>query len=435
MSDMQKSHWVADASQIHTKVEFTKVDKENRLVSGFATLDNEDSHDDVVEADASRGAFERFRGNIREMHQPIAVGRLADFYEDSYYDPKTGIMHKGIYVSAYVSKGAQDTWEKVLDGTLTGFSIGGNIKKSESEFVKDASGDGGKAVRFIKEYDLIELSLVDNPANQLANVFSIQKSDTGSVIKGMVTDVEVVNVFWCESDKLAKNSSEESATCRVCGDGMKVIGWFEKGEDETTKVEETVTKFLRQREDDKVTNGEGGVNKMADENVNEETPKVDAEATEVAVPVDEVPSEELTEEELAAEEEAVPVEVQAEPDFEKLFDSLKSSLDETRDSVQKAVSAVETKVDEKVDGLTKAVDENTSKYDEMRGELRDEFQKGLDALSERLDGIKVEREGVEKRLEALESSTAIKKSADDEDSAENNKLQKGFWSGTILNGS
>lgn len=428
MTEIHKAHWQVDQNSIKAQVGFTKVDVENRIVSGFATLDNEDAHDDVVEAAASRAAFERFRGNIREMHQPIAAGRLVEFKEDSYFDPKTKKVYKGIYVSAYISKGAQSTWEKVLDNTLSGFSIGGNIKKSETEFVKSAEGDEGKTIRFIKEYDLIELSLVDNPANQLANVFSIQKSDTGSVIKGMVADVEVVNVFWCENDKLAKASSTDAAECRICGDSMKAIDWFEKSEDESTKVEEIVNKFLRQREDDSVTTGEGGVNKMADENENVETEEV--------VPVEEIPSEEKEQQEEEAAEAATE-EVPTEPDFEKLFDDLKGSvtksLDENKAAVEEAVSAVQTQVDEKVSNLEKSLNENASKVDELKEELRGEFQKSLDDLSEKIDGLKAVREDVEKRLDNLESATAIKKSNDGDDAADDdNKLQKGFWSGAIL---
>src|SRR6478609_313115 len=423
MTEIRKTHWDIGQDSIKAQVGFSKVDKVNRIVSGFATLDNEDSHDDVVEAAASREAFKRFRGNIREMHQPIAAGRLVDFKEDSYYDPETKKLHKGIYVSAYVSKGAEATWEKVLDGTLSGFSIGGNIKKSETELVKSADGEDGKPIRFIKEYDLIELSLVDNPANQLANVFSIQKSDTGSVIKGMVADVEFVNVFWCENDKLAKNSTSETAECHNCGNLMKNIGWFERAEDEATKVDEIVTKFLRQGEDDAVTSGEGGVN-MADEN------KVDTPAEE-AVVVEEVAPEGDT-----VEKAEAPVEVASEPDFEKLIDDLKSavtkSLDESKATVEEAVSAV----DERVSDLQKSLDENASKVDSVKDELREEFAKSLsealDNLSERLDSVKSEREDMEKRLDALESATAIKKSSDVEDNEDGTKLQKGFWSGTIL---
>src|SRR5690349_22805924 len=155
--DLRKSHWEADANRVSLAMPISKIDKENRLVSGFATLDNVDTSKDVVTAEASKGAFERFRGNIREMHQPIAAGRLVDFKEEEFFHD--GEFYRGIYATAYISKGAQDTWEKVLDGTLSGFSIGGNIVEQETKFVKDA-GPNGETIRYIEKYDLIELSLV-----------------------------------------------------------------------------------------------------------------------------------------------------------------------------------------------------------------------------------------------------------------------------------
>ncbi len=45
---------------------FSKVDKERRIVSGFASLDNLDKQNDIVTAEASMKAFAKFRGNIRE---------------------------------------------------------------------------------------------------------------------------------------------------------------------------------------------------------------------------------------------------------------------------------------------------------------------------------------------------------------------------------
>jgi hypothetical protein len=53
-----------------------KVDVERRTVSGFATLDNVDKQADIVTTEASLKAFSKFRGNIREMHQPTAVGKM-----------------------------------------------------------------------------------------------------------------------------------------------------------------------------------------------------------------------------------------------------------------------------------------------------------------------------------------------------------------------
>ena len=130
--NIEKSLWSSHGDNITLSVPFTKVNREKRTVSGFATLDNVDQTGDVVTSEASMKAFENFRGNLREMHQPVAVGKIVSFKPETYYDPASKEFYNGVYVDAYISKGAQDTWEKVLDGTLAGFSIGGKIIESDN---------------------------------------------------------------------------------------------------------------------------------------------------------------------------------------------------------------------------------------------------------------------------------------------------------------
>jgi hypothetical protein len=222
--EINKSYWHSDGDRISLSVPFFKVDEERRIVSGFATLDNVDRHNDIVDAEASIKAFETFRGNLREMHQPIAVGKVTNFREEQFYDKSTGQTYRGVFVDTYVSKGAQDTWEKVVDGTLSGFSIGGNITKV------DSVQKGDDMVRVIKEYELVELSLVDSPANQLANVFSIQKVDDRIVATGIATEIKMDNIFWCESDQIAVAKDNDSSTCLVCNSDMTNIGWVESND-------------------------------------------------------------------------------------------------------------------------------------------------------------------------------------------------------------
>lgn len=222
--EIRKSYWHSDGDRISLSVPFFKVDEERRIVSGFATLDNVDRHGDIVDAAASLKAFDTFRGNLREMHQPIAVGKVTNFREEQFFDKETGQAYRGVFVDTYVSKGAQDTWEKVLDGTLSGFSIGGNITKV------DNIQKGEDIVRVIKEYDLVELSLVDSPANQLANVFSIQKVDDQLVASGIVADIKMDNIFWCETDQIAVAKDTDSSQCLVCDDQMTNIGWVESND-------------------------------------------------------------------------------------------------------------------------------------------------------------------------------------------------------------
>ena len=92
--------WHSTDNKICLSLPFAKVDKEKRMVSGFATLDNLDRHGDVVTADASQSAFDKFRGNLREMHQPIAVGKVLSFNTQDFYDAKSNKTFKGVYVDA-----------------------------------------------------------------------------------------------------------------------------------------------------------------------------------------------------------------------------------------------------------------------------------------------------------------------------------------------
>jgi hypothetical protein len=157
--------------QISYGVPLLKVDTARRIVSGWATLNNVDSQKDIVTTESSVNAFSKFRGNVRELHERIAAGKLVDYGVTKYFDKMSNKVYDGIFVRAYISKGAPNTWEKVLDGTLNGFSIGGEIVDWDTEI--DENGD---TIRVIKEYTLTELSLVDNPANPLANIVSVEKS-------------------------------------------------------------------------------------------------------------------------------------------------------------------------------------------------------------------------------------------------------------------
>ena len=153
------------------------IKKEQRIISGIATADNVDKSGDIVDFSASLEAFKNWGGNIREMHSPIAVGKAVNF-ESIIIKGEDGEDYNAIRVDAYISKGAQDTWEKILDGTLKAFSIGGKvIQKSEST----SKMFRGKPVNVIEKDVLGELSVVDNPANALATVDIIKRNDDGEL--------------------------------------------------------------------------------------------------------------------------------------------------------------------------------------------------------------------------------------------------------------
>ena len=416
--NVEKAQWTSNGSRVNMSVPLTKVDQERRLVHGFASLDNVDSHDDIVTADASVRAFSRFRGNIREMHQPVAVGKMVGFKEDEFYDPNEGKFYRGVFVTAYVSKGAQDTWEKVLDGTLTGFSIGGEVVDATTEFDKSAN----KPIRYINDYELVELSLVDNPANQLANIFAIEKMADGEhVVKGEITTMDSATAFYCYDDDIAKVSNQESEACPSCGSAMKDIGWFEYGDDQdkSVKLQDAVLKYLASDSDDATE--EGGVDVAKDTveksvNPSDEPIEVGEQGqaqTEVDANLDNAKVEDVEAPDPVAEvsdvEDAEKVEEVEEvsevddagDDLTKMFEGFKNDIEKFLTGKVSDLSAAGEELAGKFDEFSKSVDERLTS-----------LAKEHDKLSEKFARVADDVEKVEKNLNTLQRESAVKKSND-----------------------
>jgi hypothetical protein len=437
---IEKSHWSSNGNDIQLSVPFTKVNREKRTVSGFATLDNLDQTGDVVTQEASLKAFEKFRGNIREMHGPMAVGKMVSFKPETFYDPETKEFYNGVYVDAYISKGAQDTWEKILDGTLQGFSIGGKILDSDNEVNKST----GKPVRFIKEYSLIELSVVDSPANELCNILSIQKMNGELVFKGIATEVKTENIFYCEESDTVFMSDTESFTSPVTGKEATLIGWVETNDvNKAKEIDRILDSHRKSRltlpdtQIAKQANAEGGNTMENLEKLRAPEATVEETAVAEAAVVEEVVAEAA---EVVAEAEAV-VETSAEenniaetlekaadvsevevdePDFAKMLGDLKGFFSDTLSKASEANAAQVTAIKDTVETFSKSVDTRISELAEQHA-----------ALSKAVQDIKDTIDGVEKRVDAVEKDTAIKKSSDLGGSAVTT-VKKSKWNGSFL---
>jgi hypothetical protein len=437
--NIEKSLWSSHGDNISLSVPFTKVNREKRTVSGFATLDNVDQTGDVVTAEASLKAFEGFRGNLREMHNSTAVGKVVSFKPETYYDPKSKEFYNGVYVDAYISKGAQDTWEKVLDGTLSGFSIGGKINESDNEVNKA----NGKTVRFIKDYDLIELSIVDSPANELCNVLSIQKVNGQLIFKGIATEVVTENIFYCEESNSVFISTEKTYDSPVSGKPAQLIGWVESSDvNKSKEIDKILDAYKHSRftlpdtQIAKQANAEGG-NEVSEntENVVVEDAAVEAapeatveETAEVAADaapaVEDAPAEDAVAEDTTAEtlEKAADVSEDKvdEPDFAKMLGDLKGFFSETLNKASEVNAAQVTTIQETVEAFSKSVDARISELAEQHT-----------VLSSAVNDIKSTIDGVQKRVDAVESETAIKKSSD-LGRSEEVTIKKSKWNGSFL---
>ena len=433
--NIEKSLWSSHGDNISLSVPFTKVNREKRTVSGFATLDNLDQTGDVVSAEASLKAFENFRGNIREMHGSNAVGKMVSFRPETFYDPATKEFYNGVYVDAYISKGAQDTWEKVLDGTLAGFSIGGKIIDSENEVNKST----GKPVRFIKEYALMELSVVDSPANELCNILSVQKMNGQLVFKGMATEVVAENIFYCADSDSVFVSTESSYDSPVTGKPATLIGWVESND--VNKAKE-IDKILDLHKKSRLSMPETQIAKQADieggKEVSENTenvvvedavaPEATVEDTAAVAPAEEAPAVEEAPADAVADASAEVLEKAAdvsevmvdEPDFAKMLGDLKGFFSDTLNKASEANAAQVSAIKDTVETFSKSVDGRISELAEQHA-----------ALSKAVEDIKNTIDGVEKRVDAVESETAIKKSSDLGGSQEVT-IKKSKWNGSFL---
>jgi flagellar hook-associated protein FlgK len=430
--NIEKSHWSSNGENLHLSVPFTKVNREKRTVSGFATLDNVDQTGDVVTAEASLKAFENFRGNIREMHTPLAVGKLVSFKPETYYDQNTKKFYNGVYVTTYISKGAQDTWEKVLDGTLSGFSIGGKIFESDNEVNKAT----GQTVRFIKGYDLVELSVVDSPANELCNIFSIEKMNGQMVFKGMAADVVTENIFYCEESNSVFLSTEKTFDSPVSGKPATIIGWVEKSDvNKSNEVEKILDSFKKSRFTlpdtqtiAKQANAEGGNEVSENTDIVADVVEETAPAAEETVAAEETATEDAPAEAVAEDAPAETLEKAAdvsevmvdEPDFAKMLGELKGFFSETLDKASISNAAQVSKVTETVDAFSKSVDSRIS-------EMAEQYS----TLNKAVEDIKNTMDSVQKRVDAVEGETAIKKSSDLGGSQVVTK-SKSKWNGSFL---
>jgi hypothetical protein len=427
--NINKAQWSTSGDNVRLSMPIGKVDVERRMVSGFATLDNIDKQDDIVTTESSIQAFKNFRGNLREMHQPSAVGKIVSFKEDRYFDPNLKKFYSGVYVSAYVSKGAQDAWEKVMDGTYTGFSIGGNIKNWDDAYNEEM----GKSIRVIKEYELFELSLVDSPANQFANIVSIEKQDGHNVIDGMLSKVETENIFMDEDSGIILISDSETALSPTTGKSLKNIGFVEKND--TDKID--MIKFL-------VDSAKGISTIKMTKEVNpmtEATAVLDNTKVENVEVAPEAQPAEVQETPAVVEDVAVAVEAPVETPTDGSADS---SVADAAVEEEKPADVLTDAVEGIKDEVAKALAEINSSLTNAFGDLAatvKSLNEQVAAVTKSLDNVTVDVNNIKgnfnefgKRVDAVVADTAFRKSGDLGEIVqfEPVKVQKSLWGGRFL---
>ncbi|HLY44489.1 MAG TPA: DUF6582 domain-containing protein [Stellaceae bacterium] len=155
-----------------------KVDGEQRMVWGYASTEAEDDQGETVTRAALAAALDDYMrfANIREMHQPSAVGIATE----------AAVDERGLYLGAKIIDG--EAWAKVTEGVYKGFSIGGRVTE------RDPSNR-----RLITGLRLTEISVVDRPANPEA-VFDCWKlaaaPATGDLMLDTAPSSRALSQIW-----------------------------------------------------------------------------------------------------------------------------------------------------------------------------------------------------------------------------------------------
>ena len=167
-----------------------KIDDEQHMVYGYASTPDIDSDGEIIKAEALQKALPNYMKfpTIREMHQPKVAGTTK----------QADATDKGLYIGAYIP--VEEAWQKVKEGLYRGFSIGGNVLKRVGNIIHDI--------------ELVEISLVDVPANKAA----------------------VVEIW--KRDKFQKNAYTAYEAAMLMIQLKDMIDWFKWSGKDTTALED-----------------------------------------------------------------------------------------------------------------------------------------------------------------------------------------------------
>src|SRR4051794_26916830 len=167
-----------------------KVDAELRMVWGYASTETLDEQGEIVKREAleaALGDYMRF-ANIREMHQPSAVGVAKEATLDD----------RGLYLTAKIVD--DEAWEKVVQGVYKGFSIGGCVTARDPA-----------SRNIITGLVLTEISVVDRPANPEAVFDCWKAAGGGETHNSLAFPFGAAIQFWVCGDAKHRHPDKEEA--------------------------------------------------------------------------------------------------------------------------------------------------------------------------------------------------------------------------------
>ena len=186
--------------RVHLFAQISKIDESKREVWGVATSEIVDKDGEIFDYPSSKPYFKAWSdeiskatdgkslGNVREMHEPSAVGKLIEIgFEDEL---------KEVRVAAKIID--DEAWQKCMQGVYTGFSIGGTYVNAWKD---------GEYTRYTAKP--VEISVVDNPCNPGAHFTAVKADGSWEVRKFAAKDTPAVRAADFEKEKGDREEMEK----------------------------------------------------------------------------------------------------------------------------------------------------------------------------------------------------------------------------------
>lgn len=328
-----------EINHFHAKFKSFKVKQEGENktieIEGYASTKDIDRYGDVVNPSAFEETIDLFMKNPVMLLQHDHNKRIGDF-------TKVEIDENGLYVKGDVkyTAGDDELFAKIENKSLKGFSIGYRVLEAEFKDITDEKGNVIDWIFVINKLDLVEISVVNVPANPYTLMKSLEDLATKSAEALSEVELEDENEEVEEEEEKSVDLDEGKVDDPEADNDGEDLDEEEDTEDsdDEAEAEEEEKELDEKEETDNITNEE-----EAPENPKEETDSEEAGADSKDFTTKTI--EKIVEAKLSGNEKAFKTLVEKEvknlsKHFEKQLGAVKSELEKELDAIAELVKEV-----------------------------------------------------------------------------------------------
>lgn len=316
-------------------------------IEGYASTKDIDRYGDVVNPKAFEETIDLFMTNPVMLLQHDHNKRIGDFTE-------LNIDENGLYVKGEVkyTAGDDELFAKIENKSLRGFSIGFRVLEAEFQDLTDEKGNIIDWIFIINKLDLVEISVVNVPANP----YTLMKSIEDLGIKS-AEEVEVENLEK-ENDNINDNQEENEKANEEENNEEDIEVEAENKEksdaEDEAEAEKDKNNIDENKENDIVAEEEEPLENPTEKKDGEEEAEEDSKAFTTKM------IEKIVEAKFTGSEKAFKTLVEKEvknltEEFEKKLEAVKSDLEKELDQIVELVKQVKDTEQNLVDQITSTV--------------------------------------------------------------------------------